>query len=42
MTPRTYWLGWIVMATGFALTIFCACLYLGAKLDALLEVLRGR
>jgi len=37
-----YWLGWLLMATAFAAALLCACLYLGAKLDALMEILRGR
>jgi hypothetical protein len=39
MTPRDYWLGWIVMAAGFLLVVVSACWYLGAKLDAMLDKL---
>lgn len=42
MKPWVYWLGWGLMATGYLLSLALACLYLGTKLDAILEVLRGR
>jgi hypothetical protein len=39
MTPRAYWLGWIVMATGFLVLLGVACWYLGSKLDAMTRAL---
>lgn len=42
MKPWAYWLGWGLMAVGYLVSLLVACLYLGAKLDAMLEVLRGR
>jgi hypothetical protein len=40
MTPRTYWLGWVLMAVGFFAVVLGACWYLGAKLDAVIALLR--
>lgn len=42
MTPRTYWLGWITMAVVFIAVVAGACWFVGAKIDALIEVMRGR
>jgi hypothetical protein len=42
MTPRQYWIGWSLMAAGWLLTVLGLCWYLGGKLQAILEVMRGR
>lgn len=41
MTPRDYWIGWSLMALGWLLSLTLACWYLGAKLDAVREAIRG-
>ena len=35
-----YWLGWCVMAVFWLTSLIVACVYIGAKLDAILRVLR--
>jgi hypothetical protein len=42
MTPRMYWIGWAIMGTALTVLLIGVGWYLGAKLDAILEVLRGR
>lgn len=42
MTPKRSWIGWGLMAVGWAISLLGACWYLGGKLDAILKVLRVR
>ena len=42
MTPRQYWIGWGLMAFGWLVSLIAVSAYLGAKLTAILEVLRER
>ena len=38
MTPRTYWIGWAIMAVGYLASLGLACGYLGSKLNAIITI----
>jgi hypothetical protein len=42
MTPRAYWLGWLLMGVGFLAVVGAAAWYLGGKLDAIVALLERR
>ena len=42
MTPRTYWIGWAIMAVGYLASLGLACGYLGSKLNAIISLLERR
>jgi hypothetical protein len=42
MTPRQYWMGWVIMAVGWLVSLIGACGYLGVKLERIIRLLEAR
>lgn len=42
MTPTTYWIGWAIVLAVVIAAVVGLGWYLGAKLDTLAELIRGR